>query len=110
MNKNDIKYGIPNEQWDIILDTLKSNEKISKIVLFGSRAKGNYKISSDIDIAIVTDGNLTFTELNKLKVNLDDLMLPYSVDLVEYNKIENADLIDHINRVGINLCQCYQKK
>ncbi|SLM33087.1 conserved hypothetical protein [Desulfamplus magnetovallimortis] len=43
---------------------------------------------------------MTFSDLARLKRRIDDLMLPYEVDIVDYNSIENCDLKDHIDRVG----------
>lgn len=43
--------------------------------------------------------------LNKILLELDELYLPYDFDLVIFEKIENEDLIDHINRVGIIIYQ-----
>ena len=51
---------------------------IDKAILYGSRAKGNYRNGSDIDLTLV--GN--------------------ALDLSMLLKIENTDLIEHINRVG----------
>lgn len=92
-------YGLRVEIIDKIVQTIKKNLKIQKIILFGSRAKGAYKKGSDIDISIVSE-DLSLKELNQLKVMLDDLMLPYKIDLLDYGRISNNDLKEHINRVG----------
>lgn len=69
--------------------------------MFGSRAKGNYKVGSDIDLAIFGE-KITFTVLAKLHSLLEDRgPLPYLVDIVKYEELENKDLVDHIDRVGI---------
>ena len=72
---------------------------VEQAILYGSRAKGNYKEGSDIDLTV--KGNLTFDDLVKMSVNLDDLNLPWKIDLSLYTQIENKDLLDHIDRVGI---------
>ncbi|MCK9373981.1 MAG: nucleotidyltransferase domain-containing protein [Sulfuricurvum sp.] len=92
-------YGLRADIIEKIVDTIKKNLKIQKIILFGSRAKETYKKGSDIDISIVSEG-LSLKELNQLKVMLDDLMLPYKIDLLDYGRISNNDLKEHINRVG----------
>lgn len=69
--------------------------------MFGSRAKGNYKVGSDIDLAIFGE-KITFTVLAKLHSLLEDRgPLLYLVDIVKYEELENKDLVDHIDRVGI---------
>lgn len=60
---------------------------------------GNYRNGSDIDLTLLGD-SLTYTQLNRIETQIDDLLLPYSVDLSLFNHIENPDLIDHIKRVG----------
>jgi predicted nucleotidyltransferase len=77
---------------------------IEKAVLYGSRAKGNYKPFSDIDITLI--GSLfTHSELSKLSMDIDDLLLPYQCDISIFQTLTNPDLIDHIKRVGITIYQ-----
>jgi len=68
--------------------------------LYGSRAKGNFKNGSDIDLTLKGD-NISLTVLNSIVNQIDDLLLPYSFDLSIFNKITNPDLIEHISRVGL---------
>ncbi|WP_373056708.1 nucleotidyltransferase domain-containing protein [Zunongwangia sp. H14] len=71
---------------------------IKEALIYGSRALGTYREGSDIDITLKAD--LSFEELIQVERKLDDLMLPYTIDLSIYQKLSNPDLIDHINRVG----------
>ncbi|NLJ78852.1 MAG: nucleotidyltransferase domain-containing protein, partial [Tissierellia bacterium] len=66
----------------------------------GSRAKGNYRNGSDIDLALLGK-DLDLQYINRIHLDIDELYLPYKLDLVIYSRIENNDLIDHIDRVGI---------
>lgn len=75
---------------------------IDKVVIFGSRAKGNFRPGSDIDLAIFSL-NMTYLELMNLENEIDDLLMPYSVDIVHFDKLTNPELIDHIKRVGVQL-------
>jgi type I restriction enzyme S subunit len=68
--------------------------------LYGSRAKGNYRPNSDIDLTLKCK-NVDLSTLFKIETDLDDLLLPYKIDLSIFHKIENQDLIEHINRVGV---------
>ena len=74
--------------------------EIDEAILYGSRAKGNCRNGSDIDLTL-KGRNLTLSQLFKIETQLDDLLLPYKIDLSIYHKIENLDLIEHIKRVGI---------
>ncbi|MAZ77828.1 MAG: hypothetical protein CMF39_04050 [Legionellaceae bacterium] len=73
--------------------------KISRAILYGSRAKGTYRPNSDIDLTLRAD-ELDYAELVKVENELDDLLLPYTIDLSDYQKIDNPELIAHIDRVG----------
>lgn len=106
-----MRYGLPDDVLKKIIDTISQNPKIKKIVLYGSRAKGNYKRGSDIDVALIGN-DLNVEDLNKidLDLELDELYLPYSFDLSIFEKIENKDLLDHINRIGAIIYQSTQRK
>ncbi|GBU25051.1 hypothetical protein R83H12_01690 [Fibrobacteria bacterium R8-3-H12] len=91
-------FGISQNALDKIKAVLFSAQGIEQVILYGSRAKGNYKEGSDIDLVI--KGNLTFNDLVKISVNLDDLNLPWKIDLSLYSQIKNEKLLEHINRVG----------
>lgn len=72
---------------------------LQRALIFGSRAKGNYRHGSDIDIALFGP-QLTLADLLDLDGRIDDLLLPYQVDLCQVDTLENAELLDHIERVG----------
>ncbi|HOI01129.1 MAG TPA: nucleotidyltransferase domain-containing protein [Bacteroidales bacterium] len=71
---------------------------IKRVIIYGSRARGDYKRSSDIDLAIV--GSLTYSELMHLEGQLDDLLLPYKIDIGLLDEIENPDLRAQIRQTG----------
>ena len=71
--------------------------------MFGSRAKGNYKIGSDVDLAI-KGGRLTYEITARLADCLnEDKPLPYFFDVVHYDAIAEPKLKEHIDRVGIDI-------
>lgn len=83
-----------------IIAVFSQNDKIEKAILYGSRAKGNYRNGSDIDLTLIGK-HLKYSDLAGIENALDDLFLPYTFDLSLFEHIENPDLIDHINRVGL---------
>lgn len=101
-----IKYGLPANAIDSIVSAIHSNKNIKKLVLFGSRAKGNFKKGSDIDLALFST-NLSHDELMKIKTNVNELLLPYTIDILDFNKIKNLELKEHIIRVGVTLFSTY---
>ncbi len=94
--------GLSKDDLTKIIFILKSDEMVEHAYLFGSRAKGNYKNGSDIDIAI-EGNNLNLHNILDLQVKYDKLNLPYKLDLIIFNRIDNQDLIEHILRVGVKL-------
>jgi hypothetical protein len=53
-----------------------------------------------IDLTIKGD-EIPFAEFMQIEDQIDDLMLLYTFDLSQYCQLENADLIAHIDRVGM---------
>lgn len=95
-----MKYGIKDNIWESIISVFSKHKKIERVILYGSRAKGNYKNGSDIDLTLVGK-DISIEDLNSIHLELDELYLPYSFDISVFDKLENKDLIEHINRVGI---------
>lgn len=93
-------YGLSERVIDQLQAVFQKSSKIDKVILYGSRAKGNYKPGSDIDLTVISE-SLTLTELLALENAVDDLLLPYKVDLSLYSKIDNEELKEHIHRVGV---------
>jgi len=74
-------------------------QEIEEVLIYGSRAMGNYKPASDIDLTLKGEG-IDMSLQTKIEFDLDDLMLPYKFDISVYDKITNPDFLDHIKRVG----------
>ena len=92
-------FGLPAAAITALRSVLSQYPQIEQALVYGSRAKGNYRSGSDIDLTL--DGpRLTFTELMHIETALDDLMLPWNVDLSLLSHIDNPHLLDHIARVG----------
>ena len=94
-----ITYGLKEETINQIKDVLSHYQQIDEVILYGSRAMGNFKRGSDIDLTFKGE-NLKLDIINKIDLELDDLLLPYTFDLSIFRHIDNPDLVDHINRVG----------
>jgi predicted nucleotidyltransferase len=84
--------------------TIRSFKEIESVLVFGSRAKGNALIGSDVDLALKGESVTDKTVLALVEA-LENLPLPYFYDIVIYRDIQNKDLVDHIDRVGIVLFQ-----
>lgn len=91
--------GIPDELLTRIVSLLSNNVQVKRAIVFGSRAKGNYKHNSDIDIAIVGGNGLLFCE--GILDELNQLPTLLNFDVIGYEAIKNAELKEHIDRVGV---------
>ena len=92
--------GLKEKHINAITSVFKKYPEIEEAVLYGSRANGNYRNGSDIDLTLKGEA-LSLSLLFKIETELDDLLIPYKIDLSIYHKIENPDLIEHIKRFGI---------
>jgi len=94
-----MNFGLQNIDIKKIREVFLSFPQIETVVLYGSRALGNYKPASDIDLTLKgKDLNLTIQQ--NIEQQLDDLMLPYKFDISIYDQISNTELLEHIKRVG----------
>lgn len=101
-----MKFGLSANTILKLLQLFSKYETIEKVIIYGSRAKGNFREGSDIDLSVEGE-DFDASYLLKIKNEIDDLLLPYKVDLSSYANINNDDLKDHIRRVGKLL---YEKK
>lgn len=98
--ENTALFGLPPEAIIKIQAIFAQYADVTKVILYGSRAKGTFRSSSDIDLCI--EGKmLTLTQLLKIENELDDLLLAWKIDLSLKNKIDNASLLEHISKYGV---------
>lgn len=92
-------YGLSDANVAKICGVFARFPAIEKAVLYGSRAKGNYKPGSDIDLTF-RGTKLTASLLGDISEELDELLLPYTFDLSIFDELDHAGLREHIERVG----------
>lgn len=91
-------FGISAKSFQLILDSIACVDEIEKAGIYGSRALGNFKNGSDVDL-VIFGKKVTNEILLKLKVKLEqELPIPYSFDLTHYETIKNSELKEHINK------------
>jgi predicted nucleotidyltransferase len=93
-------FGLPDQTLAIIRRILADYPAVEKAILYGSRAKGNYRKGSDIDLTLTGDG-LDHRILGEIAGRLEDSPIPYQVDLSIRNYIDSPSLLEHIERVGV---------
>ena len=105
-----MKFGLEQHIIDNLIDVFEQYTKVDKAIVFGSRAKGNYRPDSDIDIAIKGQ-DLNTDDIIAMSVAFEEKGITHKIDLINYDKINDLsakaqaepDLKDHIDRVGIEL-------
>jgi predicted nucleotidyltransferase len=95
-----LRFGLSEQVIQKIWSVFALFPQVESVVLYGSRAKGNYRQGSDIDLTLFGE-NLDQMIVGNIAMQLDDLMLPYTFDLSIFQQIENIELVEHIQRVGI---------
>lgn len=98
-NQAYVEDGLTDSQRSSIRQLLMNYPAVEQALLYGSRAMGRHKAGSDIDLTLMGDIDLAL--LNKVSIALDDLLLPYEIDLSIFQQIDNQDLRDHIQRKGV---------
>ena len=93
-------FGLRERDMVSIRNVFSDFESVEKVVIFGSRAMGNYKKGSDIDIAIFGE-NITYNTVLKISGILnEDLPIPYFIDIVHFDTLKNEELKNHILKEG----------
>ena len=95
-----MKFGLVDTTIDQINAIFGKHPQIEKVIIYGSRAKGNFKNGSDIDLTLRGTG-LTLAIINRIEMELEELYLPYTFDLSIYDQISDKDLVEHIDTIGI---------
>ena len=93
------EFGLETMEMDKIIMSIASIDGVDKAVIYGSRAQGNYKPFYDVDISLVGK-SLSYSDLLRLHSIIDDLLLPYEIDLNIFDLIQNENLKEHILRCG----------
>jgi predicted nucleotidyltransferase len=95
------QFGLIDSDIEYLKSVFSSFNSIEQVIIFGSRAKGNYKNGSDVDIAL-KGKNITFNDILQIDNELNEKSnLPYKFDVVHYENIQTPALKEHIDRVGI---------
>ena len=94
-------FGLKNDELSAVTETFRNDPRILGAAIFGSRAKGDYKPYSDVDIALY--GDLNPFDVEAVIADLEELPFVYIFDVVAYGLIKNPELLQHIERVGVKV-------
>ncbi|MDR1358253.1 MAG: nucleotidyltransferase domain-containing protein [Coriobacteriales bacterium] len=90
------EFGLRPEIWQQIQEVLSCDSEVERAVLYGSRARGDYRENSDIDIAIWSPRDI----IAKLQVQFDTVPTILKIDLADFNTLANPELKAHIEKDG----------
>jgi predicted nucleotidyltransferase len=94
------RFGLTESDLAILCHALRLEPAVEKALIFGSRAKGNYRHGSDVDLALM-GAHLTSRQVANISEYLnEETALPYRFDVLDYNTIHEPALVAHIDRVG----------
>jgi len=84
-----MKYGLDDMVISRLKDFFAKYDFIDDVVIFGSRGRGDYSRSSDIDIAIFSK-TMSNQEFSRLKFQLDGLPILQKIDIIHFEKVDNT--------------------
>jgi predicted nucleotidyltransferase len=96
--------GLPEATVEYIRAVFYRYPEVETAILYGSRAKGNFKPGSDVDLTLLGP-ELTRQILGRIQSDLEVSPLPYRFDLSVLAQITHPELIEHVKRVGITFYQ-----
>ncbi|MFP4278333.1 MAG: nucleotidyltransferase domain-containing protein [Wenzhouxiangella sp.] len=91
-------FGLQADEVDRIRSVLTQHPDVEQALVYGSRAKGTHRPGSDLDLVLI--GPISHQALNQIEAELDDLLLPYPLDVSVHSRIESQALLDHIRLAG----------
>ena len=94
-----MQFGLNENNIKLITSVFQKYPTIKEVVIYGSRAKGNYTERSDIDL-VVKNSPIERHVISNILMDLNDSDLPYLLDIQNFGEIKNQQLLEHINRVG----------
>jgi predicted nucleotidyltransferase len=92
-------FGLSTRALQLLRDLFAAEPAVQRVIVYGSRAMGNFRRGSDIDLALDAP-SMDYGVFMRMRTRIDDLMLPWEVDLALISHIDNPDLLAHIARVG----------
>jgi predicted nucleotidyltransferase len=98
-----MKYGLLERDLSYIKKGIEKFSEIEEVTLFGSRAMGNFKKASDVDLAIKGTKVTRTTVIRLSGVLNEEYPIPFFFDIIDYEKTSNIKLKEHIDKYGISL-------
>ncbi|MCJ7840029.1 nucleotidyltransferase domain-containing protein [Lederbergia sp. NSJ-179] len=98
-----LEVNVPQRFLDELLAYCLMDKRIEKVILYGSRARGDFNTTSDIDLAIYTAKNVSHTKQNIIEANIQEMPTHLKMDIVFVDRLKKAELLANIQREGVVL-------
>ena len=100
--------GLVENDLQALVGVLKQFPAVEQAIIFGSRAKGTFKNGSDVDLALRGE-SLSFEQTSRISYLLnEETLMPYKLDVLQYETIKSPELVEHIDRVGVIIFQRHE--
>lgn len=96
-----MNFGLSEKSYRILFDIIRKYIVSGSVVVYGSRAKGDFTDRSDIDIAIRDCSEINDAVVSRMTDEINESDFPYLADIRIYDEIKNNSLKEHIDRAGI---------
>jgi predicted nucleotidyltransferase len=93
-------FGLRDSDINYIVQLMKENPQVDQAILFGSRAMGNFKQGSDVDIALIGDGIDLNTVAHIRYLLEEESPMPYLFDVFDYTHSNHDELKKHVQEFG----------
>jgi uncharacterized protein len=97
-----MNFGLQDKTLAMIKSVMEKHPDVEDVMVYGSRAMGNYNEGSDVDLALLGEGIKQNTVL-RIQQELEDLNTPYLFDVLAYNKLQDKSLKEHIDSIGTSI-------
>jgi predicted nucleotidyltransferase len=94
-----VNFGLNDSTIDRLQEVFRRYNEVDEVIIYGSRAKGNFRNGSDIDITVKGKG-INRKIMSNIWQDIEDLNFPYKVDLSDFDNLNTPNLSAHIERVG----------
>lgn len=84
-------FGLSSDIINTLEGVFSQYPEIERVLIFGSRANGNFKDGSDIDLAILAP-TLSDSRFAQLWNQLDELPIVFKMDILHWDRLANQHL------------------
>ncbi len=105
-----LQYGLSDSVIDQLRGAIAAQPHVRRVDLYGSRARGDFRPSSDIDLAVYGDEDFTFRDYLDLTGRIGDLPIIFRIDVVNMNSLDKPSLRGAITSDAVKFWEAQRKE